>query len=124
MCAILAHTHVHGKCKKWMENLQNSLFLNSVPESWTKRAYPSMQGLSAWYADLLLRIRELEQWVSDFSMPSCIWLAGFFNPQSFLTAIMQITSREKILPLDNMSLQTNVTLFKTARPPFFIIVDR
>lgn len=33
---------------------------------------------------------------------------------SFLTAIMQITSREKILPLDSMSLQTNVTLFKGA----------
>ena len=33
---------------------------------------------------------------------------------SFLTAIMQTTSREKILPLDNMSLQTNVTLMKTA----------
>lgn len=31
---------------------------------------------------------------------------------SFLTAIMQITSREKILPLDSMSLQTNITLFK------------
>jgi len=31
---------------------------------------------------------------------------------SFLTAIMQTTSREKTLPLDSMSLQTNVTLFK------------
>lgn len=31
---------------------------------------------------------------------------------SFLTAIMQTTSREKVLPLDSMSLQTNVTLYK------------
>ena len=37
-----------------------------------------------------------------------------FNPMSFLTAIMQKTSREKILPLDNMSLQTNMTFFKSA----------
>ena len=92
-----------------MENLQNSLFLNSVPESWTKRAYPSMQGLSAWYSDLLQRIRELEQWVSDFSMPSCIWLAGFFNPQSFLTAIMQSMARKNEWPLDKMCLQCDVT---------------
>lgn len=32
---------------------------------------------------------------------------------SFLTAIMQITSREKFLPLDNMTLETRVTLLKT-----------
>lgn len=32
---------------------------------------------------------------------------------SFLTAIMQNTSREKILPLDNMSLETRVTLMKS-----------
>ncbi len=92
-----------------MEGLQNSLFLNSVPESWTKRAYPSMHALSAWYVDLLQRIRELEQWVSDFSMPSCIWLAGFFNPQSFLTAIMQSMARKNEWPLDKMCLQCDVT---------------
>ena len=92
-----------------MEGLQNSLFLNSVPDSWTKRAYPSMHGLSAWYADLLQRIRELEQWVSDFSMPSCIWLAGFFNPQSFLTAIMQSMAHKNEWPLDKMCLQCDVT---------------
>ena len=33
---------------------------------------------------------------------------------SFLTAIMQNTSREKILPLDNMALQTNFTFFKSS----------
>lgn len=31
---------------------------------------------------------------------------------SFLTAIMQITSREKLLPLDNMTLETRITLIK------------
>ena len=33
---------------------------------------------------------------------------------SFLTAIMQKTSRDKILPLDNMSLQKNITFIKSA----------
>jgi dynein heavy chain, axonemal len=32
---------------------------------------------------------------------------------SFLTAIMQNTAREKLLPLDNMALETRVSLFKT-----------
>ena len=72
-----------------MEDLGNSLFLDSMPESWAKRAYPSLFGLAQWYADLLLRVKELETWVSDFQLPAAVWLAGFFNPQSFLTAIMQ-----------------------------------
>ncbi len=92
-----------------MENLQNSLFFDSVPDKWTTRAYPSLDGFAAWYADLLKRIRELENWVTDFGMPSCIWLAGFFNPQSFLTAIMQSMARKNEWPLDKMCLQCDVT---------------
>ena len=68
-----------------------------------------MNGLSAWYADLLLRIKELEGWTSDFNLPSSVWLSGFFNPQSFLTAIMQSTARKNELPLDKMCLTCEVT---------------
>merc|ERR1712223_2214813 len=92
-----------------MEDLGNSLFFDQVPPSWSKRAYASMHGLSNWYADLLLRIKELESWTSDFSLPSSVWLSGFFNPQSFLTAIMQSTARKNELPLDKMSLTCEVT---------------
>ncbi len=92
-----------------MENLGNCLFFDQVPPSWTKRAYASLHGLSNWYADLLLRIKELESWTSDFSLPSSVWLSGFFNPQSFLTAIMQSTARKNELPLDKMSLSCDVT---------------
>ncbi|PNF44063.1 hypothetical protein B7P43_G16227 [Cryptotermes secundus] len=92
-----------------MEELQNALFLDQVPRIWTQRAYPSLQGLSAWFADLLLRLRELETWSTDFVLPSSVWLSGFFNPQSFLTAIMQSTARKNELPLDKMCLQCDVT---------------
>nr|XP_006635186.1 PREDICTED: dynein heavy chain 9, axonemal isoform X1 [Lepisosteus oculatus] len=92
-----------------MENLQNAIFLDQVPESWTKRAYPSMAGLAGWFVDLLNRIKELETWTSDFALPSVVWLAGFFNPQSFLTAIMQSMARKNEWPLDKMCLQCDVT---------------
>ncbi|XP_071672853.1 dynein axonemal heavy chain 9-like isoform X11 [Patagioenas fasciata] len=92
-----------------MENLQNALFLDTVPESWIKRAYPSTASLGTWFADLLTRIKELEAWTGDFSLPSTVWLAGFFNPQSFLTAIMQSTARKNKWPLDKMTLQCDVT---------------
>ncbi|XP_076855598.1 dynein axonemal heavy chain 17-like [Brachyhypopomus gauderio] len=92
-----------------MEELGNALFLDTVPESWTKLAYPSLQGLGGWYADLVLRVKELETWTADFVMPATVWLAGFFNPQSFLTAIMQSIARKNEWPLDKMCLAVDVT---------------
>ncbi|KAJ3608231.1 hypothetical protein NHX12_025281 [Muraenolepis orangiensis] len=92
-----------------MEELQNSIFLDVVPGSWTQRAYPSMLGLALWFTDLLARVKELEVWASDFCLPAAVWLGGFFNPQSFLTAIMQAMARRNEWPLDRMSLQCDVT---------------
>uniref|UniRef100_H2YYC1 Uncharacterized protein n=1 Tax=Ciona savignyi TaxID=51511 RepID=H2YYC1_CIOSA len=92
-----------------MEALGNAMFLDSVPDSWQAKAYPSMSGLTTWYVDLLLRIKELENWTSDFQLPAAVWLGGFFNPQSFLTAIMQAMARKNEWPLDKMCLQCDVT---------------
>lgn len=99
-----------------MESLMNSLFLNQVPATWEKLAFPSLQGLAGWYADLLQRIKDLEGWVSEFQLPSVVWLAGLFNPQSFLTAIMQTTARKNEWPLDRMVLTVDVT--KKSREEF------
>ncbi|XP_072311900.1 dynein axonemal heavy chain 9 [Eucyclogobius newberryi] len=92
-----------------MESLQSSIFLDEVPDSWVRRAYPSVCGLSLWFTDLQLRVRELEAWAADFTLPPAVWLSGFFNPQSFLTAIMQASARKNAWPLDSMCLQCDVT---------------
>ncbi|NXI41699.1 DYH17 protein, partial [Galbula dea] len=92
-----------------MEELANALFYNKVPDSWAHHAYPSLLSLGAWYADLLLRIRELEVWTTDFVLPTTVWLAGFFNPQAFLAAIMQSTARENKWPLNKVCLSVEVT---------------
>jgi dynein heavy chain len=55
-----------------MEELSNALFLDQVPTSWSKKAYPSLLSLGPWYADLLQRIRELESWSSDFIVRTLI----------------------------------------------------
>ncbi|OAJ37788.1 hypothetical protein BDEG_21780 [Batrachochytrium dendrobatidis JEL423] len=99
-----------------MELLMNSLYLNEVPARWEKLAYPSLQPLGAWYGDLLLRIKELEAWVAEFNLPAVVWLPGLFNPQSFLTAIMQTTARKNEWPLDRMVLTVDVT--KKAKEEF------
>ncbi|KAH1023596.1 hypothetical protein HUJ04_012770 [Dendroctonus ponderosae] len=92
-----------------MEDLETAIFLDQVPPAWEQRAYPSLLGLTSWFVDLLLRIRELETWSTDFVLPASVWLGGFFNPQSLLTAIMQSTARRNELPLDKMCLQCDVT---------------
>merc|ERR1712159_921809 len=92
-----------------MENLMNAFMFDSIPPTWAKRAYPSLFGLAGWFADLLLRIKDLEAWTGDFNLPSSVWLGGLFNPQSFLTAVMQQMSRKNEWPLDKMCLQCDVT---------------
>ncbi|XP_078083834.1 dynein axonemal heavy chain 11 [Mustelus asterias] len=92
-----------------MELLQTALFFDNVPDTWTKLAYPSMYSLAQWYSDLLLRCHELDTWTQDLSLPSVIWISGFFNPQSFLTAVMQSLARKNEWPLDKMNLIVDVT---------------
>ncbi|KAJ1100507.1 hypothetical protein NDU88_005592 [Pleurodeles waltl] len=92
-----------------MESQHSSLFYDNVPDSWTKLSYPSTQGLAQWITDLLLRCRELDIWTQDLVLPAVVWLPGFFNPQSFLTAIMQSMARKNEWPLDKMCLTVDVT---------------
>ncbi|XP_030369376.1 dynein beta chain, ciliary [Scaptodrosophila lebanonensis] len=92
-----------------MERLDHAIFYDHVPAAWAMLAYPSMLGLQGWFADLLHRIKELAGWLNDFKLPCAIWLGGLFNPQSFLTAIMQESARKHDLPLDRMCLNCDVT---------------
>ncbi|XP_047143157.1 dynein beta chain, ciliary isoform X1 [Hydra vulgaris] len=92
-----------------MEELSNSLFFDEVPKSWSLKAYPSMYSLGAWFIDLLLRNKDLDTWTGDFNLPSVVWLSGLFNPQSFITAVMQSMARKNEWPLDRMTLQVDVT---------------
>mmetsp|Transcript_28579 Transcript_28579/g.47986 ORF Transcript_28579/g.47986 Transcript_28579/m.47986 type:complete len:220 (+) Transcript_28579:1-660(+) len=93
-----------------MEELANSLYLDRVPRRWESLAYPSMRPLSAWMADLVNRITQLNDWAGNpQDTPVVTWLPGLFNPQSFLTAIMQIVAQAQSLELDKLSLLTDVT---------------
>ena len=40
-----------------MEKLMNALFLDNVPKSWEKIAYPSLKKLTLWMADLEIRVK-------------------------------------------------------------------
>ncbi|XP_062957128.1 dynein axonemal heavy chain 11 [Cynocephalus volans] len=92
-----------------VEAQQSALSYNTVPDAWSKLAYASTYSLAQWFNDLLLRCRELDTWTQDLALPAVVWLSGFFNPQSFLTAIMQTMARKNGWPLDKICLTVDVT---------------
>ena len=92
-----------------MEALMNALYLDRIPESWESVAYASLRPLGRWVTDLHNRYRQLSDWVTELVLPKVVWLSGFFNPQSFVTAVLQVTARRQKLPLDKMILVTDVT---------------
>ena len=93
-----------------MEDLANSLFLDRVPKKWEALAYPSLRSLGTWLGDLHGRIGQLNEWAGNpGETPIVTWISGLFNPQSFLTAVMQTTAQAKGFELDKLTLLTDVT---------------
>jgi len=81
-----------------------------VPTRWEGLAYPSMRSLSSWLIDLQSRVNQLNDWVANpLDTPMVTWISGLFNPQSFLTAVMQTTAQSQSLELDKLTLLTEVT---------------
>lgn len=89
--------------------LSDKMFLNLQPDLWVKYAYFSLKSLPAWYEDLLLRIKQLDEYSEELIAPASLWISGLFNPMSYLTSIMQVTARRDNLALDDMTLKTDVT---------------
>lgn len=85
-----------------MESLSQALTLNKVPASWEKVAYFSKKGLLAWFQDLIDRNTQLTAWTTTLETPLSVCISYLFNPMSYLTAIMQVTSRKHMLPLNDM----------------------
>jgi dynein heavy chain len=93
-----------------MDNLKNSLYLDRVPTTWSKRAWPSLRGLTTWLFDMGMRIQQLEDWQNNPSeIPKVTWLSGLINPQSFLTAICQVTAQANKWELDKLVTWTDPT---------------
>jgi dynein heavy chain len=98
-----------------MEELSSSLFLDRVPKRWEGLAYPSLRPLSSWIVDLTSRMQQVSDWAGNpTESPVVAWIGGLFNPQSFITAVMQKTAQDKNLELDKLSLITEVSKKLTA----------
>jgi len=93
-----------------MEKLQTSLFLERVPSTWQTLAFPSLRTLPSWIQNLIERAQQLQEWTDNpTSIPPVVNVAYLFNPQSFLTAVMQVAAQKNQLELDKLAIITEVT---------------
>merc|ERR1711920_644482 len=75
-----------------------------------KHAFPSLRSLGSWLTNLEQRLAQLEEWTQNpMDIPKVTWISGLINPQSFLTAIMQVTAQKNQWELDKLVIQTEVT---------------
>ena len=75
----------------------NAFFDARVPKLWLYSAAGDelswlAPNLGIWYGGLLTRDLQYRSWLSD-GRPHSFWMAGFFNPQGFLTAVQQEITR-------------------------------
>ncbi|GAB9467560.1 hypothetical protein Gpo141_00004900 [Globisporangium polare] len=93
-----------------MESLEECLYYEKVPPSWEAAAFPSRRSLAPWLANLQQRITQLQDWSAQApELPLVLWFPGLFNPQSFLTAVLQTCARKNALELDKLSITTDIT---------------
>ncbi|CAK6983241.1 LOW QUALITY PROTEIN: dynein axonemal heavy chain 5-like, partial [Scomber scombrus] len=95
------------------EDLRDALdcmFDARIPRLWLRLSWPSAT-LGFWFSELLDRNQQLSSWIST-GRPNQFWLTGFFNPQGFLTAMRQETTRSNLSrgwALDTVTLSNDVT---------------
>ena len=93
-----------------MEALLNALYMDAIPASWAKRAWPSKRGLVSWLSNFTQRLNQLDEWSGNpMEIPKVTWLSGLVNPQSFLTAINQVAAQKDKSELDKLVSVSDVT---------------
>jgi hypothetical protein len=93
-----------------MQQMADELYMDKVPESWQRVSFMSMRPLSSWFDNYNQRNAQLLDWVPEMQTPKVTMLSYFFNPMSFLTAIMQtaVSGSHSGLELDKMMLVADV----------------
>ncbi len=67
MCRCVAGLGFDGELtmSDAMDDLMNSLYLNRVPKSWARLAWPSLRSLQSWLHNWSQRISQLNDWAAN-----------------------------------------------------------
>jgi dynein heavy chain len=90
-----------------LETMYTRFLYNMVPLGWEKAAYPSLKPLASWVDDLILRLQRQDSWLRQ-GTPTAFWVSGFFFPQGFMTAVLQVHSRKNRIAIDTLKFRTTV----------------
>ncbi|XP_076310266.1 dynein axonemal heavy chain 8-like [Tachypleus tridentatus] len=92
------------------ENLRDvldSIYDTKVPDIWKHISWESTT-IGFWFSELLERNTQFSFWIFE-KRPDVFWMAGFFNPQGFLTAMRQeVTHAHRGWSLDSVTLHNEV----------------
>ena len=93
------------------DNLRNAfdnIYDARVPLVWTAVSWMS-SSLGFWFTELIERNNQFNSWCFK-GRPTMFWMTGFFNPQGFLTAMLQeVTQKNVGWTLDRVALHNDVT---------------
>lgn len=107
-----------------LERVYKAMSIGKFPDAWASKSYPSLKPLGSYINDLLARLNFFQLWI-DEGEPNVHWISGFYFTQSFLTGVMQNHSRKNDLPIDQLRMKFDVTVFETdatQKPQFGVYI--
>jgi len=90
-----------------LDQLARALFNGTIPPLWSKLAPATLKSLSGWIGHFEKRYAQYVAWCE--AEPTVMWLSGLHIPESYLTALVQATCRQKGWALDRSTLYSSVT---------------
>nr|CCC47395.1 putative dynein heavy chain, fragment [Trypanosoma vivax Y486] len=94
-----------------LDDLATSLHNGQLPSSWARYAPATRKKLVRWLAHFHRRCSQYVEWATN-GEPKCVWLSGLMVPESYISALVQVTCRRYKWPLDRSSVVMTVSRFQ------------
>ncbi|CAD2214810.1 hypothetical protein AGDE_00451 [Angomonas deanei] len=95
-----------------LDDLALSLNNGQLPAAWRRFAPATRKNLGRWLAHFQRRLQQYQRWSMN-GEPKCMWLSGLMVPDSYLSALVQVTCRKYKWPLDRSTIVTTATNMHT-----------